>query len=74
MHFALRGHGISWAHSGAFSTLTNGYNTPNSRIPDIATHFTGYLGPRSYHTGGAHVAFGDGSVSLGCALFASDLQ
>jgi prepilin-type processing-associated H-X9-DG protein len=59
---ALRGRGISWAHSGAFSTLTNGYTTPNSRIPDIATHFTGFLAPRSYHTGGANVMFGDGSV------------
>ena len=59
---ALRGRGTSWAHSGAISTMTNGYNPPNSRIPDIVTHFTGFFGPRSYHTGGANVLFGDGTV------------
>jgi prepilin-type N-terminal cleavage/methylation domain-containing protein/prepilin-type processing-associated H-X9-DG protein len=61
---ALRGRGTSWAHSGAISTLTNGYTPPNSRIPDVVTHFTGFFGPRSYHTGGAHVLFGDGTVRL----------
>ncbi|MBI1346416.1 DUF1559 domain-containing protein [bacterium] len=59
---ALRGRGTSWAHSGAISTLTNGYTTPNSKIPDIVTHFTGFFGPRSWHTGGAHVLMGDGTV------------
>jgi len=59
---ALRGRGTSWAHSGAISTLTNGYNTPNSRIPDVVTHFTGFFGPRSWHTGGAHLLMGDGTV------------
>jgi prepilin-type N-terminal cleavage/methylation domain-containing protein len=59
---ALRGRGVSWAHSGAVSTLTNGYNTPNSRIPDVVVHFTGFFGPRSFHTGGAQVLLGDGSV------------
>ncbi len=59
---ALRGRGGSWAHSGALSTMTNGYNPPNSKIPDVVTHFTGFFGPRSWHTGGAHVAFGDGAV------------
>ncbi|MDP1797702.1 MAG: DUF1559 domain-containing protein [Planctomycetaceae bacterium] len=59
---ALRGRGTSWAHSGAISTLTNGYTTPNSKIPDIVTHFTGFFGPRSYHVGGAHALFGDGTV------------
>jgi len=59
---ALRGRGTSWAHSGAISTLTNGYTTPNNRIPDLVTHFTGFFGPRSYHTGGADVLFGDGTV------------
>lgn len=61
---ALRGRGTSWAHSGAISTLTNGYNPPNSRIPDVVTHFTGFFGPRSWHTGGAHALFGDGTVRL----------
>jgi prepilin-type N-terminal cleavage/methylation domain-containing protein/prepilin-type processing-associated H-X9-DG protein len=59
---ALRGRGISWAFSGAINSMTNGYTTPNSRIPDIVTHWTGYFAPRSYHTGGANVALGDGSV------------
>jgi prepilin-type N-terminal cleavage/methylation domain-containing protein len=59
---AMRGRGISWAHAGALSTLTNGYTTPNSRIPDLVVHFTGFFGPRSYHPGGASVLMGDGTV------------
>src|SRR5439155_332179 len=59
---ALRGRGTSWAHSGAISTLTNGYSPPNSKIPDIVTHFTGFFGPRSYHGVGANLLFGDGAV------------
>lgn len=59
---ALRGRGISWAFSGAINSMTNGYLTPNSRVPDIVTHWTGYFAPRSYHSGGAHAALGDGSV------------
>jgi len=59
---ALRGRGTSWAHSGAISTLTNGYSPPNSRIPDLVIHFTGFFGPRSYHATGASVLFGDGSM------------
>jgi prepilin-type N-terminal cleavage/methylation domain-containing protein len=59
---ALRGRGTSWAHSGAISTLTNGYTTPNSRIPDVVVHFTGFFAPRSWHVGGAHLLMGDGAV------------
>jgi prepilin-type N-terminal cleavage/methylation domain-containing protein/prepilin-type processing-associated H-X9-DG protein len=59
---ALRGRGTSWAHSGAMSTLTNGYSTPNSRIPDVVIHFTGFFAPRSFHSGGAQALMGDGSV------------
>ena len=61
---ALRGRGTSWAHSGAMSTLTNGYTPPNSPIPDVVTHFTGYFAPRSFHPGGAMGLMGDGSVRL----------
>jgi prepilin-type N-terminal cleavage/methylation domain-containing protein/prepilin-type processing-associated H-X9-DG protein len=61
---ALRGRGDCWAAAGACSTLTNGYIPPNSRIPDIVTHFTGFFGPRSFHPSGANVLFVDGSVHL----------
>ncbi len=59
---ALRGRGDCWANAGACSSMTNGYLTPNNRIPDIVTHFTGFFGPRSWHAGGANVLLGDGSV------------
>ena len=36
---------------GALNTLTNGYTTPNNRIPDLVMHHTGYFGPRSWHVG-----------------------
>jgi prepilin-type N-terminal cleavage/methylation domain-containing protein len=61
---ALRGRGTSWAHSGVMSTLTNGYTPPNSPIPDVVTHFTGFFAPRSFHAGGAMGLMGDGSVRL----------
>ncbi|MBX3422672.1 MAG: DUF1559 domain-containing protein [Pirellulaceae bacterium] len=61
---ALRGRGISWAFSGSINSLTNGYQPPNSKIPDIVTHFSGYFGPRSFHTGGANVGRADGSVAF----------
>ena len=59
---ALRGRGICWGFSGAINSLTNGYLSPNSRIPDVVTHFTGYFGPRSYHGSGVNLGFADGSV------------
>ena len=61
---ALRGRGVSWAVAGACSTMTNGYTTPNSRIPDLVVHFTGFFGPRSFHPGGANVLMADGSVNF----------
>lgn len=59
---ALRGRGISWAFSGAINSLTNGYHQPNSRVPDVVTHWTGYFAPRSFHSGGASVVMGDAST------------
>ena len=60
----LRGRGSSWATTGAANTLINGYLPPNSRIPDVVVHATGFFGPRSGHPGGATVACGDGSTRL----------
>ncbi|MCC9602184.1 DUF1559 domain-containing protein [Stieleria sp. JC731] len=59
---AIRGRGMSWAFTGAINSMTNGYLSPNSHTPDIVTHWTGYFAPRSYHSGGAHLLFADGSV------------
>ncbi len=47
---ALRGRGISWAFSGSINSMTSGFHSPNSRIPDVVTHWTGYFAPRSHHT------------------------
>lgn len=58
------GRGFSWVRSLTANVATNGYNTPNSRIPDITMHGAGYFGPRSFHRGGALGMRGDGSVSL----------
>jgi prepilin-type processing-associated H-X9-DG protein len=59
---ALRGRGTCWAAEGALNTQTNGYNPPNSTIPDLVMHHTGYFGPRGWHTGGANVLMGDASA------------
>ncbi|MBI1248706.1 DUF1559 domain-containing protein [bacterium] len=61
---ALRGRGTTWAFSGAINSATNGYLAPNSRTPDVVTHFTGYFAARSFHPGGASVLLGDGSVQF----------
>ncbi len=56
------GRGSSWMRGLNHAVTTNGYNPPNSRIPDILVHGDGFFGPRSFHTGGAHALFGDGTV------------
>ncbi|MDB5347289.1 MAG: hypothetical protein JWP89_5666 [Schlesneria sp.] len=56
------GRGLSWVRSLTANVTTNGYNTPNSQIPDVTMHGSGYFGPRSLHSGGANALFGDGTV------------
>jgi len=54
--------GASWIRGVPYSTVINGYMTPNFRIPDIGIHGRGFYASRSYHTGGTHHAMLDGSV------------
>ncbi len=54
----------SWIRGVPFAVVTNGYLTPNSRIPDVNVHGRGWFAPRSLHSGGAQIALSDGSVRL----------
>lgn len=56
--------GQSWIRGVPSATVTNGYMTPNSRIPDIGFHGRGFHAARSLHPGGAQHALLDGSVRL----------
>jgi prepilin-type processing-associated H-X9-DG protein len=61
---SMRGRGQAWAATTAGNSLTNGFLTPNSKIPDYVVHWSGFFGPKSFHSGGANVLFGDGRVVL----------
>lgn len=56
------GRGVGWIRGLNMAVMTNGYLSPNSRIPDVFMHGVGFFAPRSHHTGGAHGLLGDGSV------------
>ncbi|XZE54851.1 DUF1559 domain-containing protein [Planctomycetaceae bacterium SH139] len=56
--------GDSWIRGVPFSSVINGYMTPNSRIPDIGIHGRGFYASRSYHPAGAMHAMLDGSVTM----------
>ncbi|MFM8706836.1 MAG: DUF1559 domain-containing protein [Planctomycetia bacterium] len=61
---SMRGRGQAWAATTAGNSLTNGFLTPNSKIPDYVVHWSGFFGPKSFHAGGANVLFADGHVTL----------
>ena len=61
---SMRGRGLAWAATTAGNSLTNGFLTPNSQIPDYVVHWSGFFGPKSRHHGGANVLFADGHVAF----------
>jgi prepilin-type processing-associated H-X9-DG protein len=60
----MRGRGLAWAATTFGNSLTNGFLTPNSEIPDYVVHWSGFCGPKSWHRGGASVLFADAHVEL----------
>ena len=54
--------GRGWIRGLETYTMVNGYLPPNSLIPDVTAHGRLWSGPRSWHSGGAQMVMGDGSV------------
>lgn len=54
--------GETWIRGVPYAVVTNGYLTPNNRLPDVNVHGRGWFAPRSLHTSGCNIALADGSV------------
>lgn len=54
--------GECWIRAVPYSTVINGYLTPNHRLPDIGFHGRGFYSSRSLHGSGVHLGYLDGSV------------
>ena len=54
--------GESWIRGVPYATVINGYQGPNSQLPDVGIHGRGFYSSRSFHTGGSMHCLLDGSV------------
>lgn len=52
----------TWFWGRESRMLVNGYQPPNSPVPDVIGHGRGWMSPRSWHAGGINAAMCDGSV------------
>jgi prepilin-type N-terminal cleavage/methylation domain-containing protein len=56
------GRGVGWIRSLNHAVHVSGYLPPNSRVPDVGIHGTGFFAARSFHPGGVHSLLADGSI------------
>lgn len=54
--------GNAWIWGNGFNTTFNTHYRPNQRVLDCASNAMGYLKSASWHVGGVHVGFCDGSA------------
>jgi prepilin-type N-terminal cleavage/methylation domain-containing protein/prepilin-type processing-associated H-X9-DG protein len=54
--------GAGWISGREYWTAYHHYHNPNSNVPDMGTCGYGIFAARSYHSGGVHSLFCDGSV------------